>query len=59
MKTILVTGSSRGIGEAIARLAHQKGYKVIVHGKSDSEALLHQESVIVSHYHASEPQILS
>lgn len=39
MKTILVTGSSRGIGKAIAGLAHKQGYKVIVHGKSDSEEL--------------------
>ena len=44
MKSILITGSSRGIGKAIAKLAHQKGFKVIVHGKTDSEALqnLHQ-----------------
>jgi 3-oxoacyl-[acyl-carrier protein] reductase len=39
MKTILITGSSRGIGKAIAELAHKKGYKVIVHGKSQSEDL--------------------
>jgi NAD(P)-dependent dehydrogenase (short-subunit alcohol dehydrogenase family) len=39
MKTILVTGSSRGIGKAIAELAHQKGYKVIVHGKGQSDEL--------------------
>ena len=39
MKTILITGSSRGIGKAIAKLAHKQGYKVIVHGKSDSEEL--------------------
>jgi len=39
MKTILITGSSRGIGKAIATLAHKQGYKVIVHGKSDSEEL--------------------
>ena len=38
-KTILVTGSSRGIGKAIARLAYEKGYRVIVHGKTDSEKL--------------------
>lgn len=38
-KKILVTGSSRGIGKAIAQLAHQKGYAVIVHGKTDSEHL--------------------
>lgn len=45
MKTILITGSSRGIGKAIAKLAHKQGYKVIVHGKSDSEDLAqaHQE----------------
>lgn len=38
-KTILVTGSSRGIGKAIAKLAHKQGYKVIVHGSKDSAAL--------------------
>jgi 3-oxoacyl-[acyl-carrier protein] reductase len=38
-KTILITGSSRGIGKAIAKLAHQEGYKVIVHGKTDSKEL--------------------
>lgn len=39
MKTILITGSSRGIGKAVATLAHQQGYKTIVHGKTDSAAL--------------------
>ena len=39
MKTILITGSSRGIGKAIAILAHNQGYKVIVHGKTDSKEL--------------------
>lgn len=39
MKSILVTGSSRGIGKAIAGLAHKHGYTVIVHGQTDSEAL--------------------
>lgn len=39
MKTILVTGSSRGIGKAIASLAHKQGYKVVIHGKSDSSEL--------------------
>lgn len=44
-KTILVTGSSRGIGRAVARLAHQQGYTVIVHGRTDSEELerVHRE----------------
>ena len=39
MKTILITGSSRGIGKAIAQLAHKQSYKVIIHGKTDSEEL--------------------
>lgn len=39
MKTILITGSSRGIGKAIALMAADKGYKVIVHGKNDSKEL--------------------
>jgi len=45
MKTILITGSSRGIGKAIAALAHKQGYKVIVHGKTNSDELqkTHQE----------------
>ncbi len=45
MKTILITGSSRGIGKAVAQLAATKGFRVIVHGKSDSAELdtTHQE----------------
>lgn len=45
MKTILITGSSRGIGKATALLASKQGYKVIVHGKTDTPELeqVHQE----------------
>lgn len=45
MRTILVTGSARGIGRATALLAAKQGYKVVVHGKTDSEQLkkVHEE----------------
>ena len=38
-KTILITGSSSGIGAATARLAKEYGAKVILHGKDESEKL--------------------
>ena len=38
-RVLLVTGSSRGIGEAIARMAKLNGYEVILHGKSPSDKL--------------------
>lgn len=38
-KTVLITGSSRGIGLGIARRLKQSGYEVILHGKSKSDAL--------------------
>ncbi|MBI5469863.1 glucose 1-dehydrogenase [Candidatus Kaiserbacteria bacterium] len=38
-KTILITGSSRGIGAATARLAVAYGGNVILHGKDDSAEL--------------------
>ena len=39
-KKILITGSSRGIGAAIARLAKERGYDVILHGGSRSSHLV-------------------
>ena len=38
-KTILITGSSRGIGAATARIAKEQGYNVILHGKTESDEL--------------------
>lgn len=38
-KTILITGSSRGIGKAVAVLATKKGYDVILHASTDSDEL--------------------
>lgn len=38
-RKILITGSSRGIGAQIARDAHQLGYDVVLHGRSQSREL--------------------
>jgi len=38
-KTVLITGSSRGIGAATAKLAYEYGAKVILHGHTDSDHL--------------------
>lgn len=38
-KTIFITGSSRGIGAATARLAAERGYEVILHGRTESDHL--------------------
>lgn len=39
-KIILITGSARGIGAATAKLAHMRGAKVILHGKTESSQLI-------------------
>jgi 3-oxoacyl-[acyl-carrier protein] reductase len=38
-KTVLITGSSRGIGAATAIMASKRGAKVILHGKTESAEL--------------------
>jgi 3-oxoacyl-[acyl-carrier protein] reductase len=38
-RTVLIAGSSRGIGAAAARLEAAAGSRVILHGRTDSEAL--------------------
>ena len=37
-KTILITGSATGIGEAMARLCHANGANIVIHGKDANEA---------------------
>lgn len=40
-KTALVTGSSSGIGEGIAKILLQKGYQVIMHGMENESDIAH------------------
>ncbi len=49
-RKILITGSSRGIGAAIARLAKKKGYDVLLHGKTISPSLVSIAEEINSNY---------
>lgn len=49
-KTILITGSSRGIGAATAELAKKYGANVILHGKTESERLKKLAKKIDSSY---------
>lgn len=39
MPTMLIAGSSRGIGAAVARLARREGWDVLLHGRSMSDGL--------------------
>jgi len=49
-KCILITGSSRGIGASIARLAKAGGYEVILHGRTESTVLVDLAKEIDSKY---------
>ena len=49
-KVILITGSSRGIGAAIARLAKEKGYDVLLHGRTHSSHLINLAKELDSKY---------
>lgn len=44
MKAVLITGSSKGIGKATARLFHENGYFVLLHGRNAEDLkILHSE----------------
>ena len=47
---ILITGSSRGIGAAVARLAKKYGYEVLLHGKTESKELISLAKELKSDY---------
>ena len=47
---ILITGSSRGVGAAIARLAKEKGYEVLLHGRTHSSYLIELAKELDSKY---------
>ena len=47
---MLITGSSRGIGAAIARLAKVKGYEVLLHGRTQSDQLMELAKELDSKY---------
>ena len=49
-KTILITGSSRGIGKAFACLAKNEGFNVILHGKKKTKKLLSLSNELSSQY---------
>ncbi len=49
-KAILITGSSRGIGESIARIAKANGAHVIIHGKTESQSLINLAKELDAQY---------
>ena len=46
MKTALITGSSRGIGRAVAIRLSKDGYHILLHGSRDSEKLWETKDII-------------
>lgn len=48
-KTVLVTGSGRGIGRAIAIYFAKKGYNIIINGKENEKALKETEQAVLNY----------
>ena len=51
MKTVLITGASRGIGKAIAQKFAQEGYALVINSYHSQEALLTLKQELENTYH--------
>lgn len=51
MKSVLITGASRGIGEAIAYAFAEQGYQIFVNARTDKDGLAHVAQQITNQYH--------
>ena len=49
MKTILITGATRGIGLATAEIAAKQGWTIIINGRSEEKLLLLKEKLEATH----------
>ena len=51
MKTVLITGASRGIGRATALKFHNKGYNVIInYNKNEKAVVAYVATVFLAYY---------
>ncbi len=49
MQSVLITGSSRGLGKAIAIELAKQGYSIVLHGRTETESLLNTKKEISNH----------